>query len=39
VRLQFSGPAKPAVITPFPAADGKAEDSFRYLVVPQRVPQ
>ncbi|HEX3963971.1 MAG TPA: DNA polymerase III subunit beta [Trebonia sp.] len=39
VRLQFSGPAKPAVITPCPAADGKAEDSFRYLVVPQRVPQ
>jgi DNA polymerase-3 subunit beta len=39
VRLQFSGPTKPAVITPCPAGDGEATDSYRYLVVPQRVPQ
>jgi DNA polymerase-3 subunit beta len=51
VRLRFSGPSKPAVITPGPpggplpgppgggedpAGGGEAEDSFRYLVVPQR---
>jgi len=36
VQLRFSGPSKPAVITPFPAGGGEAEDSFRYLVVPQR---
>jgi DNA polymerase-3 subunit beta len=33
VRLRFTGPAKPAVITPAP---GTGSD-FRYLVVPQRV--
>jgi DNA polymerase-3 subunit beta len=33
VRLQFTSPAKPAVITPSP---GTGSD-FRYLVVPQRV--
>jgi DNA polymerase-3 subunit beta len=39
VRLQFSSPGKPAVITPCPAGGEDAEDSFRYLVVPQRVSQ
>ena len=39
VRLQFSAPSKPAVITPRPAGGGAAADSFRYLVVPQRVAQ
>jgi DNA polymerase-3 subunit beta len=40
VRLQFSGPSKPAVVTPCTASGEEAmEDSFRYLVVPQRVPQ
>jgi DNA polymerase III subunit beta len=40
VRLQFSSPGKPAVITPCPAGGGEAsEGSFRYLVVPQRVSQ
>jgi DNA polymerase-3 subunit beta len=39
VRLQFSGPTKPAVIMASPAGGGEAADSFRYLVVPQRVPQ
>jgi DNA polymerase III sliding clamp (beta) subunit (PCNA family) len=33
VRLRFTSPAKPAVITPAP---GSGSD-FRYLVVPQRV--
>jgi DNA polymerase-3 subunit beta len=33
VRIRFTSPAKPAVISP---ADGTAND-FRYLVVPQRV--
>jgi len=41
VRLQFSGPSKPAVITPCPPpGDGGAvEGGFRYLVVPQRLTQ
>lgn len=39
VRLQFSGPTKPAVIVASPAGGGEAADTFRYLVVPQRVPQ
>jgi len=41
VRLQFSGPSKPAVITPCPPADdgGAVEGGYRYLVVPQRVTQ
>lgn len=40
VRLQFSSPGKPAVITRCPAGGGEAlEGSFRYLVVPQRVSQ
>jgi DNA polymerase-3 subunit beta len=38
VRLAFSSPSKPAVITACPADGGQAKDSFRYLVVPQRVP-
>jgi DNA polymerase-3 subunit beta len=33
VRLRFTSPTRPAVITPTSAADG----DFRYLVVPQRV--
>ncbi|HEY6497048.1 MAG TPA: DNA polymerase III subunit beta [Trebonia sp.] len=33
VRLRFTSPTRPAVITPASAADG----DFRYLVVPQRV--
>jgi DNA polymerase-3 subunit beta len=39
VRLRFSSPSKPAVITPCPADGVEAGESFRYLVVPQRVPQ
>jgi DNA polymerase-3 subunit beta len=38
LRLSFTSPAKPAVITRRPGPDGKGADSdFRYLVVPQRV--
>jgi DNA polymerase-3 subunit beta len=41
VRLQFSSPSKPAVITRSPAGaddeDGARARAFRYLVVPQRV--
>jgi DNA polymerase III subunit beta len=38
VRLQFSGPTKPAVITRRPDPETKdADGAFRYLVVPQRV--
>jgi DNA polymerase-3 subunit beta len=40
VRLQFSSPGKPAVITPCPAGEGQAlEGNFRYLVAPQQVSQ
>ncbi len=45
VRLQFTSPSKPAVITRGPAAGGAGDDdakegsSFRYLVVPQRTSQ
>jgi DNA polymerase-3 subunit beta len=35
VRLRFSGPSKPAVITARPVRD--ASPAFRYLVVPQRL--
>jgi DNA polymerase-3 subunit beta len=35
IRLQFTGPAKPAVITPVLA--GQPGAGFRYLVVPQRL--
>jgi DNA polymerase III subunit beta len=35
VRIRFSGPSKPAVITARPVKD--ANPAFRYLVVPQRV--
>jgi DNA polymerase-3 subunit beta len=35
LRLRFSGPSKPAVITARPAKD--ASPAFRYLVVPQRL--
>jgi len=34
VRIRFTSPAKPAVISPVP---GTGNDDFRYLVVPQRV--
>jgi DNA polymerase-3 subunit beta len=37
IRLQFTGPSKPAVITQ-QAGPGSGDD-FRYLVVPQRVQQ
>jgi DNA polymerase-3 subunit beta len=38
VRLWFSGPTKPAVITREPLADtANGASDFRYLVVPQRV--
>lgn len=36
VRLQFTSPSKPAVITQH---DGPGAGGFRYLVVPQRVQQ
>ena len=36
IRLEFTSPAKPALITPVPAA-GEQSD-FRYLVVPLRAP-
>jgi len=36
VRLQFTSPSKPAVITQH---DGPGAGAFRYLVVPQRVQQ
>jgi DNA polymerase-3 subunit beta len=45
VRLQFSSPSKPAVISRGPATagaddgDGARAHAFRYLVVPQRVSQ
>jgi DNA polymerase-3 subunit beta len=45
VRLQFSSPSKPAVITRSPATAGADDENgarahaFRYLVVPQRVSQ
>ncbi len=39
VRLRFSGPSKPAVITSCPADGAPAGEGFRYLVVPQRAPQ
>ncbi|HEX4829565.1 MAG TPA: DNA polymerase III subunit beta [Trebonia sp.] len=41
VRLRFTSPSKPAVITLAPPADGAGdpESGFRYLVVPQRVAQ
>ena len=37
VRLQFTSPAKPAVITPVLAGQDGARAGFRYLVVPQRL--
>jgi DNA polymerase-3 subunit beta len=39
VRLQFTSPSKPAVITLGPSAQAGPESGFRYLVVPQRVAQ
>lgn len=40
VRLQFTSPSKPAVITPAtPGEDAGQGAGFRYLVVPQRVAQ
>ena len=42
VRIQFTSPSKPAVITAAAAATasaGEAPGGFRYLVVPQRVTQ
>ncbi len=37
VRLQFTSPAKPAVITPVLTGQDGASAGFRYLVVPQRL--
>jgi DNA polymerase-3 subunit beta len=37
VRLEFTSPSKPAVITPRSGAGEHGGASFRYLVVPQRV--
>ena len=37
IRLQFSGPTKPAVITGSMGKQPTATPDFRYLVVPQRV--
>jgi DNA polymerase III subunit beta len=39
IRLRFTSPAKPAVITPVPGDPAAAGDTrgFRYLVVPQRL--
>jgi DNA polymerase III subunit beta len=37
IRLQFSGPTKPAVITGSMGKQTAATPDFRYLVVPQRV--
>ena len=39
IRLRFTSPAKPAVITPVPGDPAAASDipGFRYLVVPQRL--
>jgi DNA polymerase-3 subunit beta len=39
VRLQFTSPSKPAVITPATPGEGGLGAGFRYLVVPQRVAQ
>lgn len=39
VRIQFTSPSKPAVITRASASSGDAPGGFRYLVVPQRVTQ
>jgi DNA polymerase III subunit beta len=39
VRLQFTTPSKPAVITPGPSGQAGPESGFRYLVVPQRMAQ
>jgi DNA polymerase-3 subunit beta len=37
VRIRFSGPSKPAVITARPGKGDAANPAFRYLVVPQRI--
>jgi DNA polymerase-3 subunit beta len=37
VRIRFSGPSKPAVITARPGKGDDASPAFRYLVVPQRI--
>ena len=39
VRIQFTSPSKPAVITAVSPGAGDAPGGFRYLVVPQRVTQ
>jgi DNA polymerase-3 subunit beta len=36
IRLQFTSPTKPALITGSSAADGQAVPDYRYLVVPLR---
>jgi hypothetical protein len=36
IRLQFSGPTKPAVITGTKRDSATSAPDFRYLVVPQR---
>jgi hypothetical protein len=38
VRLEFTSPAKPALITPSPPAADTNPPTFRYLVVPLRPP-
>jgi DNA polymerase-3 subunit beta len=39
VRLQFTSPSKPAVITSAATGQAEPEGGFRYLVVPQRMAQ
>ena len=36
IRLQFTSPTKPALITGSPGTDGQAAPDYRYLVVPLR---
>jgi DNA polymerase III subunit beta len=36
IRLQFTSPTKPALITGSPRADGESAPDYRYLVVPLR---
>jgi len=36
IRLQFTGPTKPALITGSPRADDEPAPDYRYLVVPLR---
>jgi DNA polymerase-3 subunit beta len=36
IRLQFTSPTKPALITGSPRADDESAPDYRYLVVPLR---